>query len=136
MITGSRLGASLIVLFIGFIYVLRGRDRVTSLSMGLLSLVVTGSTYLLALPLGLALLARGALDAVQPALWLNNAEAFTVILTNMAAITAVSILILAISYRPYEEAALAFVGWVMADTRHLAIFMVSIVLTPLVLILL
>ena len=30
MITGSRLGASFIVLFIGFIYVLRGRDRATS----------------------------------------------------------------------------------------------------------
>ena len=51
MITGSRLGASLIVLFIGFIYVLRGRDRATSLGMGLLSLIVTGSTHLLALPL-------------------------------------------------------------------------------------
>jgi sodium-dependent phosphate cotransporter len=34
MITGSRLGASFIVLFIGFIYVLRGRNRVASLSMG------------------------------------------------------------------------------------------------------
>jgi hypothetical protein len=47
MITGSRLGASFIVLSIGFIYVLRGRDRATSLGMGLLSLAVTGSTYLL-----------------------------------------------------------------------------------------
>ena len=34
MITGSRLGASFIVLFIGFIYVLRGRNRANSLSMG------------------------------------------------------------------------------------------------------
>jgi hypothetical protein len=33
MITGSRLGASFIVLFLGFLYVLRGRDRATSLSM-------------------------------------------------------------------------------------------------------
>lgn len=65
MITGSRLGASLIVLFIGFIYVLRGRDRATSLGMGLLSLVVTGSTHLLALPLGLYLLDAGALDNFQ-----------------------------------------------------------------------
>lgn len=52
MITGSRLGASFIVLFIGFIYVLRGRDRGTNLGMGLLSLVVTGSTYLIALIIG------------------------------------------------------------------------------------
>lgn len=65
MITGSRLGASLIVLFIGFIYVLRGRDRATSLGMGLLSLVVTGSTHLLSLPIGLFLLDAGTLDNLQ-----------------------------------------------------------------------
>lgn len=65
MITGSRLGASFIVLFIGFIYVLRGRNRATSLSMGLLSLTVTGSTYLIALGLGLAILQYGLLDSVQ-----------------------------------------------------------------------
>lgn len=46
MITGSRLGASFIVLLIGFLYVLRGRNRATSLSMGLLSLSITGSTYI------------------------------------------------------------------------------------------
>lgn len=46
MITGSRMGASFIVLFIGFIYVLRGRNRATSLSMGLTSLTVTWTTYL------------------------------------------------------------------------------------------
>ena len=65
MITGSRLGASFIVLFIGFIYTLRGRDRATSLSMGLLSLSVTASTYLPALLLGTVILKTGALDRVQ-----------------------------------------------------------------------
>jgi Na+/phosphate symporter len=65
MISGSRLGASFIVLFIGFIYVLRGRDRATGLSMGLLSLTVTGSTYLVALVIGLGLLQTGVLDRVQ-----------------------------------------------------------------------
>jgi sodium-dependent phosphate cotransporter len=65
MITGSRLGASFIVLFIGFIYVLRGRDRATSLSMGLLPLSVTGSTYLVGLAIGAVLLQTGALDQVQ-----------------------------------------------------------------------
>jgi hypothetical protein len=65
MITGSRLGASFIVLFIGFIYVLRGRNRATSLSMGLLSLTVTGSTYLVGLGLGLSILHLGLLDGVQ-----------------------------------------------------------------------
>lgn len=65
MITGSRLGASFIVLFIGFIYVLRGRNRSTSLSMGLLSLIVTGTTYLVALGVGLLLLDSGWLDGLQ-----------------------------------------------------------------------
>jgi sodium-dependent phosphate cotransporter len=65
MITGSRLGASFIVLFIGFLYVLRGRDRATSLGMGLLSLTVTATTYLPGLFLGAALLHTGALDGLQ-----------------------------------------------------------------------
>ena len=62
MITGSRLGASFIVLLIGFLYVLRGRDRATSLSMGLLSLTVTATTYLPGLFLGVAMLQTGLLD--------------------------------------------------------------------------
>jgi hypothetical protein len=66
MITGSRLGASFIVLFIGFIYVLRGRDRGTSLGMGLLSLTVTGSTYLMAMVVGIFLLRSGTLDHLRP----------------------------------------------------------------------
>jgi Na+/phosphate symporter len=65
MITGSRLGASFIVLLIGFLYVLRGRDRATSLSMGLLSLLVTVTTYLPSLLLGAGLLRAGLLDGVQ-----------------------------------------------------------------------
>jgi len=65
MITGSRLGASFIVLFIGFLYVLRGRDRATSLSMGLLSLTVTATTYLPGLVLGACILRTGLLDGVQ-----------------------------------------------------------------------
>jgi Na+/phosphate symporter len=65
MITGSRLGASFIVLLIGFIYVLRGRNRVTSLSMGLLSLTVTDSTYLLGLAVGFILLQTRLLDQFQ-----------------------------------------------------------------------
>lgn len=65
MITGSRLGASFIVLFLGFLYVLRGRDRATSLSMGLLSLTVTGTVHALGLPLGIAMLQTGTLHAVQ-----------------------------------------------------------------------
>jgi solute carrier family 34 (sodium-dependent phosphate cotransporter) len=65
MVTGSRLGASFVVLLIGFIYVLRGRDRATSLGMGLLSLIVTGSTHFMGLFVGVALLVSGVLDPVQ-----------------------------------------------------------------------
>ena len=65
MITGSRLGASFIVLLIGFLYVLRGRDRATSLSMGLLSLTVTATTYLPGLFLGAVILHTGVLDGLQ-----------------------------------------------------------------------
>jgi len=65
MIIGSRLGASFLVLFIGFIYVLRGRDRSTSLGMGLLSLLVTVSTYSVSLFIGAAILQTGLLDSVH-----------------------------------------------------------------------
>jgi len=65
MITGSRLGASFIVLFIGFIYVRRGRSRANSLGMGMLSLAVTGSTYLFALLVGVRLLKSGIFNQVQ-----------------------------------------------------------------------
>ena len=66
MITGSRFGASFIVLFIGFLYVLRGRDRSTSLSMGLLSLIVTFTTYPPGFILGVFFLQAGWLDSFQP----------------------------------------------------------------------
>ncbi len=65
MIIGSRLGAGFIVLLIGFIYVLRGRDRSASLDMGLLSLTVTASTYLFSLFIGAGFLRTGVLDSVQ-----------------------------------------------------------------------
>jgi len=65
MITGSRLGASLIILLIGFLYLMRGGGRITSLSTGLLSLVVTGFVHLVALPLGWFLLTCRILDSVE-----------------------------------------------------------------------
>jgi hypothetical protein len=65
MITGSRLGASFIVLFIGFIYVLRGHDRAAGLSMGLISLTVTFTTYVVGLFVGVTLLNTGLLDRAR-----------------------------------------------------------------------
>ncbi|WP_129631368.1 hypothetical protein [Candidatus Oscillochloris fontis] len=52
MITGSRLGASLIVLVVGFIYYLRGHQRGSSIAIGVLALLVTAAIYLPALLLG------------------------------------------------------------------------------------
>lgn len=65
MIAGSRLGASLIVLVIGFLYVLRGHERRGGLTTGLLSLVTTASIYLPALLLGYAVLQAGWLSGLQ-----------------------------------------------------------------------
>ena len=261
MITGSRLGASFIVLFIGFIYVLRGRNRATSLSMGLLSFTVAGTTHLVGLPIGAVLLRARTLDAVQlnsgalltsatslifdpitafflellprwglfavglviimvsfglfdrclpqmsikesqvgamsrlvyrpwvmftlgaivtlvsmsvsislsilvplsergfvrrenvipyimganittfvdtllAAVLLDNAPAFTIVLVEMLSITVVSAIILVTVYHLYERANLDFVAWVTSENRHLAFFMLTIFVIPLLLVLL
>jgi len=261
MITGSRLGAGFVVLFIGFIYVLRGRNRATNLSMGLLSLTVTGTTYLVGFIIGIGLLRTGLLDSLQlrsgallnsitdlvfglvvtaldeflpgwvlfllglgvimvsfnlfdrclpqmtlkqsqvgkisrlvfrpwvmfalggaitlismsvsislgilvplgsrgfvrrenvipyimganittfvdtllVAVLLNNAAAFTIVLVEMLSVTAVSIFILVAAYRRYECRTLAFVDWVTASNRNLALFMIAIFALPITLMLL
>ena len=260
MITGSRLGASFIVLFIGFIYVLRGRNRATNLSIGLLSLTVTGTTYLLALAVGVGVLQMGMLNQMQlrtgmllnsvmslifdpivslfasflpgwslfiiglgiimlsfnlfdrclpqmtvkesqvgrvsrlvyrtwvmfvlgaaitlismsvsvslsilvplsnrgfirgenvipyimganittfidtllASVLLSNPAAFTVVLVQMVSVTLVSSVILITFYRRYERAMLDFVAWVTTTNLHLALFMITIFIVPIVLIL-
>ena len=260
MISGSRLGASFIVLFIGFIYVLRGRDRATGLGMGLLSLTVTGTTYLIAFAIGLILLQaklfeqvvtepsqtldsivdlifgpiirlllnlgprwslfgvglalimlsfnlfdrclpqmalkesqvghvsrlvyrpwvmfllgslitlismsvsislgllvplsnRGFIrrenvipyimganittfiDTLLAAMLIGNPAALTVVVVEMVSITLVSLVILSLFYRPYERAMLACVAWITARNRHLILFMVVILVTPVILLL-
>jgi sodium-dependent phosphate cotransporter len=260
MITGSRLGASFIVLFIGFLYVLRGRDRSTSLSMGLVSLTVTATTYLPAFILGVFFLNAGWFDSLQPqsgallhsmidlaimplagmiakllpnwlvffvglgiillsfnlfdkclpqmtlkssqvgrmsrlvyrpivmfllgalitmvsmsvslslsilvplsargfvrrenvipyimganittfidtllaAMLLQNSAAFTIIFVEMISILIISAVILLTTYRPYHTAILKSVAWITANNRNLAIFMISILITPIILML-
>ena len=65
MITGSRLGASFIVLFVGFLYYLRGQRRVASVAIGVLAFLVTATIYLPALVVGVVILQRGWLDGVR-----------------------------------------------------------------------
>lgn len=258
MIAGSRLGASFIVLFIGFLYVMRGRNRANSLGMGLLSLTVTGSTYVFSLALGLSILAGGWMNSVQmdsgalltsvtdlifdpvaafflrflpewslflvglgiiivsfnlfdkclpemslkesqvgrvsrlvyrpmvmfllgasltlvsmsvsvslsilvplshrgfvrrenvipyimganittfidtlfAAVLLRNPSAFTIVAIEMTSTTIVSILILSLFYHLYERTLLGLVNWVTMDNRNLAIFMISILTVPIIL---
>lgn len=64
MIMGSRFGASFIVLVIGFIYALRGRDLLTSLGMGLLSFGVTISVHVLGVIPGIWMVQSGVLTSV------------------------------------------------------------------------
>src|SRR5215212_8622330 len=65
MITGSRLGASFIVLFVGFVYYLRGHQRAASISIGVLALMTTAAIYLPALAIGYWLLTSGVLRSLQ-----------------------------------------------------------------------
>lgn len=65
MITGSRLGASFIVLFVGFIYYMRGHQRGSSISIGILSLLVTAFTYIPAMFLGIWMLNSGIFNSWQ-----------------------------------------------------------------------
>jgi len=65
MVTGSRLGASLIVLLLGFIYALRGHERWSVLSTGVLSLLLTASVQVPALAVGIFILKQRWLDGLQ-----------------------------------------------------------------------
>jgi sodium-dependent phosphate cotransporter len=61
MITGSRLGASFIVLLVGFIYYLRGHRRSASISIGVLSLLTTAAIYVPAFGIGSWVIKSGLL---------------------------------------------------------------------------
>ena len=59
MISGSRLGAAFIVLFVGFIYMVKGKKRDISLGVGLTSLLVTQTIYPVVLVIGFFMLSKG-----------------------------------------------------------------------------
>jgi Na+/phosphate symporter len=68
MLTGSRLGASFVVLVVGFIYALRrkeGQSRRAPLSIGVLSLTMTMVAYLPGALIGWLLLTGGHLDSIN-----------------------------------------------------------------------
>jgi solute carrier family 34 (sodium-dependent phosphate cotransporter) len=76
MLTGSRLGASFIVLLVGFLYAIRSRNRKESIGMGVLALSMTAVVYVPGMLLGYGLLKAGVLSGVQ---WHTSAEVNTVI---------------------------------------------------------
>ncbi len=65
MINGSRFGASLAILLLGFFYHLLGHERHTSLSVGILTLLITLTVYSTGMVIGILLLLYGLLDPVQ-----------------------------------------------------------------------
>lgn len=65
MINGSRMGASFIVLFIGFLYMLRGHEPKRSLSMGLMSLLTTWTIYIPVLFIGSLFIINGTFDSFR-----------------------------------------------------------------------
>ena len=71
MLSGSRLGASFIVLLVGFIYAIRSPNRRESLGMGVLALSMTMVVYIPGIALGYGILKSGVLSGVA---WTASAE--------------------------------------------------------------
>lgn len=65
MINGSRLGASFIVLGIGLLYMIRGRERKVSISIGLLAFIATATIYTMGILIGYTILFYGLLDFLE-----------------------------------------------------------------------
>jgi len=65
MINGSRLGASLIVLVVGFVSYVRGRRNPDGLYVGVVAMLTAFTLWLPVVPLGLLLLDSGVLDGVR-----------------------------------------------------------------------
>src|SRR3970040_833450 len=65
MINGSRLGASFIVLFVGFLLFVRHRRTADGLYIGVVALLTAFTLWLPVLPLGILLLRSGWFDSVS-----------------------------------------------------------------------
>jgi solute carrier family 34 (sodium-dependent phosphate cotransporter) len=67
MLSGSRLGASFVVLLVGFLYAMRnrGRNRGESIGMGVLALSLTAIVYVPGMFVGYGILKSGVLDGIH-----------------------------------------------------------------------
>jgi sodium-dependent phosphate cotransporter len=75
------------------------------------------------------------IDTLLAAVLLNNPPAFTIVFAEMVSITVVSLFLLGLFYYPFEQAMLKFVNWITESNRNLAVFMISILAIPLILLL-
>ena len=78
MLSGSRLGASFVVLLVGFLYALRnrGRNRGESIGMGVLALSLTAVVYVPGMLLGYGILKSGMLDGIH---WSASGDVLSVV---------------------------------------------------------
>lgn len=65
MVTGSRLGASFVVLLVGFIYDLRAQERRGGVYVGALALITTATIYVPAFAVGYGILKAGLLEGMR-----------------------------------------------------------------------
>lgn len=76
MLSGSRLGASFIVLVVGFLYAVKSKNRQTSIGMGVLALSLTAIVYVPGMLIGYGILKAGALSGID---WNASSELLSVI---------------------------------------------------------
>ncbi len=65
MITGSRLGASFVVLLVGFLFSIRNKDKKRTIGMGVLAISMSAIVYIPAMFLGYGILKSGLLSGVR-----------------------------------------------------------------------
>ena len=75
------------------------------------------------------------IDTLLAAMLLQNSPAFTIVFIEMLSILIISAVILLSAYRFYHSAVLKSVTWIIANNRNLAIFMISILVMPIILML-
>jgi hypothetical protein len=73
------------------------------------------------------------IDTLFASVLLGGDRVFTVVLTEMVSVAAVSLLILSAFYGPYSAGILRAAGWATARPRNLGFFLAAIVAVPLVL---
>ncbi len=78
MLSGSRLGASFVVLLVGFLYSVRNRgaNREESVGMGILALTLTAIVYVPGTAIGYGILRGGLLDGIR---WKTSGEVTSVV---------------------------------------------------------